>query len=206
MCRSSFLRGQGGTWCGRFLQEITSERKLDTSLSHRVVGLQLRTLPSPVCFLGVYLPSRSGCTDNLESALTTLTLINLLGFESEVIILGDINADPGIFGEPNELGRILCQYLTRWNYTSVHLYLRSSSHYHTYVSEAHNSQSTIDHILCHFRFLDVFTSAKVLDECPMNTSNHLPISANIQVTLDTCSTSSHGQPQLCCPGKLVKII
>ena len=54
---------------------------------------------------------------------------------------------------------------------------------HTYVSEAHSSISTIDHILCHNRFLDAFLSAKVLEDSPLNTSDHLPLSARVKVTL-----------------------
>ena len=199
-CRPNFLRGQGGVAIlfKKSLQNLV--KKLDTSLSHRVVGLQLRTLPLPICFLGVYLPSRSGCTDTFRECLDYIdSLINLLGYENEVIILGDINADPGIFGDPNEQGRILRQYLSRWNFTSVHLYLGSSTHSHTYISEAHNSESTIDHILCHSRFLDAFTSAKVLDECPLNTSDHLPISATIQITLaaaPSLMTTSSSTPRV----------
>ena len=68
-CRPNFLRGQGGVAIlfKKSLQNLV--KKLDTSLSHRVVGLQLRTLPLPICFLGVYLPSRSGCTDTFRECL-----------------------------------------------------------------------------------------------------------------------------------------
>ena len=191
LCRPHFLRGHGGVAIlyKKSLQCIAS--KLNTSLSHRVVGLQLNTQPLPICFLGVYLPSRSGCTDEFKECLDYLdSLVNLLGFDNEVVILGDINADPGIHGVPNEQGRILLRYLTRWNYTSVHLHLCSPRNSHTYFSEAHSSSSTIDHILCHTRFLDAFVFAKVLDESPLNTSDHLPLSACVKVSLAITTKST----------------
>ena len=94
-----------------------------------------------------------------------------------IVILGDMNTDIGNSAEPTtspiEQGHILSAYLARWNYLSVHLCLPLRGHAHTYVSDAHKIKSTIDHILAANILLNNFTSAQVLDEDPVNMSDHL---------------------------------
>jgi len=87
-----------------------------------VVGIQLQTQSHPIGFFSVYLPTRSGCTDAFKESLDYCdSLIGLFGYEIDVVILGDINADPGPAGgsmattPANEQGVILIQYLNRWN-------------------------------------------------------------------------------------------
>ena len=70
--------------------------------------------------LSVYLPTRTGCTDIFKESLDYLdSMINLLSFDNDVFILGDINADLGPGRGPmastsiNEQGKILMQYLKR---------------------------------------------------------------------------------------------
>ena len=95
------LRGHGGvviTWRKSF-QNIS---KLDTSPSHRVIGIKLLSDPRPLCILSVYLPSRSGCTDVFRESLDCLdSLENTLGYDNDIIILDDFNADLGPAGGPN---------------------------------------------------------------------------------------------------------
>lgn len=143
-----------------------------------------------MCFFSVYLPSRSGCTDVFRESLDYLdSLINLYGIDNDIVVLGDFNADLGLHGGPmattssNEQGRILHRYLHDWNFLSVHLHLNQSHDSATYESEAHGSRSTIDHILCPSRFFNSFRSCYVLDEDPSNTSDHLPIHAELSVCL-----------------------
>ena len=71
-----------------------------------------------------------------------------------MIVLGDLNANLGACGgplatnTPSEQGKILLQYLHKWNYVSVHLHNCNMSPTYTYTSEAHGTSGTIDHILC----------------------------------------------------------
>ncbi len=90
--------------------------------------------------------TRSGCTDVFRESLDYLdSLIGLYGYDNDVIILGDINADPGSCGGPmtckpsNEQGKILLKYLKRWNFMSAHLHLSPSLATATYESEAWKS-------------------------------------------------------------------
>ena len=116
-------------------------------------------------------------------------MINLLGLDNDVFILGDINADLGPGGGPmastaiNEQGKILMQYLKRWNFLSAHLHLSSSPETSTYESEACCSISTIDHILCPSHVLPSLSSCHVIEEDPSNNSDHVPITCNISTQL-----------------------
>lgn len=136
-CRPRYLRGSGGVAIAwrKYLDKFI--RKLDTSASHRVVGIQLQSQPRPVCFFSVYLPSRSGCTDVFRESLDYLdSLINLYGIDNDIVVLGNFNADLGLHGGPmattssNEQGRILHRYLHDWNFFSVHLHLNQSRFYY----------------------------------------------------------------------------
>ena len=140
-----------------------------------MVGILLQAQLRPICLLSVYLPTRTGCTDTFKESLDYLdSIINLFGFDNDVFILGDINADLGLGGGPmastpiNEQGKILMQYLKRWNFLSAHLHLSPTPETSTYESEAHGSISTIDHIIC----------------LP-NNSDHLPITCHISTHLPT---------------------
>ena len=187
-CRPRYLRGHGGVAIA-WRKALQNVFKIDTSPSHRVVGIKVLTDSRPVCFLSVYLPSRSGCTDDFRESLDYLdSLINTLGYDCDIVILGDFNADPGPSGGPkcstpsNEQGKILIQYLNRWNFLSTHLHLGSSLCSHTYESEAHGSFSTIDHILCQEHLLPSFHKSFVLEESVLNTSDHLPLSCSLHLS------------------------
>ena len=86
-------------------------------ISHRIVGIQLLT-GHPTCLLSVYLPTRSGATDEFKEALDFLdATLGLYGLDNDVYILEDLNADLGTEGGPqactpaNEHGHILLRYL-----------------------------------------------------------------------------------------------
>ena len=122
---------------------------------------------------------RTGCTDIFKESLNYLdSMINLLGYENDTFILGDMNADFGLTGAPmaftpiNEQGKILRQYLQKWNFLSAHLHLSPTPATSTYESETHGSISTIDHILCPSHVLPSLSSCHVEEE-PSNNSDHL---------------------------------
>ena len=81
------------------------------------------TLDNKTSVFSVYLPTRSGCTDNFKESLDTLQVIKeKLDPSGIVIFAGDLNADPGIHGGPfsatpaNEEGRILTRYIQSWGF------------------------------------------------------------------------------------------
>ena len=102
----------------------------------------------------------------------------------------------------NEQGRILSRYLRRWNFLSVHLHLSPSPATSTFVSEAHGSSSTIDHILCPAHLLSSFSECVVEDDAPLNMSDHLPILSRLKLCLtiptdssSTCSAENGAPPR-----------
>ena len=124
-------------------------------------------------------------------------VLGRLSFDNDV---GDLNTDPGSEGGPlsstpvNEQGRILLRYLQRWNYLSVHLHdkdpglLRNVTH--TYCSGAHNTISTIDHILSPQHLLSRFSNFFVSEEEPINFSDHSPACTKFKCALQSPSLSA----------------
>ena len=108
--------------------------------------------------------------DQLDAAIENLSIDNV------VLVLGDLNADPGALGGPcsttstNKQGRNLLRYLRRWNYVSAHLHLGPTDHpSHAYLGEAHGSYSTEvrSHTGPSIYFLPRLTTCCVLDESPL---------------------------------------
>ena len=105
---------------------------------------------------------------------------------AEIIITGDLNANLGLLGGPmacthiNEQGKILQRYLTKWNFISTHLHLQPTISSYTYESDAHSTQSTLDHILCPKHMLSKIISSYTIIEEPLNTSDHNPVFATMR--------------------------
>ena len=188
-CVPRLIRGHGGValgWHKSLNQFITP---ISFISSCRMLGIEYNPQSSSphsksLYILSVYLPCRSGCTDGFKESLDHLNaVILLLPPDADIIIMGDFNADMGHLGgpysctSPNEQGKIFHKYLTRWDFISIHLQFHSSLSTHIYESEAHSSYSTLDHIICPRRMLSRFRSAFVLEDHPLNTSDHLPVQA-----------------------------
>ena len=83
----------------------------------RIVGIHLLPSRRSICFFSVYLPTRSGCTDDFQNCLDQLdSLLSFYGLSSDIVLLGDFNADLGLVGPwgstpINEQGWILQRYL-----------------------------------------------------------------------------------------------
>ena len=83
--------------------------------------------------LPIYLPTRSGNTDDFKEALDLLDVtLSLYRLNNDVYILGEFNADLVTEGglracsPVNEQGRILLRYLSRWKYLLYNLHLSPS--------------------------------------------------------------------------------
>ena len=115
-------------------------QKLKQLANHRCVGI---TLDNNISVLSVYLPSRSGCTDNFKESLDMLQVIKgKLDPSGIVIFAGDLNADPGTHGGPlsttpvNEQGHFLARYIQSLGFTSAHLHLSDTPSSHTFENPA----------------------------------------------------------------------
>ena len=71
----------------------------------------------------------------------------LLPLGADIIVMGDFNADLGHLGGPMSCMSTGKSFVySSLNYGASHLQTNFSSY--TYESDAHSTQSTIDHILC----------------------------------------------------------
>ena len=95
----------------------------------------------------------------------------------------------------NEHGRILLRYLRRWKYLSYHLHLTHPQSTHTYESEAHGSLSTIDHFLGPSHRLSFISKGVVAKEDPINTSDLLPILADMELCFHPYTAPIPVEPQ-----------
>ena len=90
-CTPRSVRGNGGVSI-LWLNDISTDR---------VVGIRFVTADRPICFLSVYLSTRTGCTDDFKECMDYLdAVLGRLSFDNDVIIMGDLNADPGSEGGP----------------------------------------------------------------------------------------------------------
>ena len=189
-CTPRLIRGSGGVavlWRKSLHNQV---KKLTDFSNDRCVCIQLQSSPRPLVIISTYLPSRSGCTDLFKEALDYIdSTIMHFAFDNNVMVLGDLNADPGSDGGPlattpsNEQGRILLRYLAKWEFSSVHLHTCSTPLTHTYTSEAHNSVSTLDHLLAPAHLLPSFSSCFIIQDDPLNLSDHSPVCASLTILL-----------------------
>ena len=90
-CTPRSVRGNGGVSI-LWLNDISTDR---------VVGIRFVTTDRPICFLSVYLSTRTGCTDDFKECMDYLdAVLGRLSFDNDVIIMGDLNADLGSEGGP----------------------------------------------------------------------------------------------------------
>ena len=99
-----------------------------------LLGIHLSLPHYSLYLISVYLPSRSGCTDDFKESLDQLdATLQILPPAANVIVMGDFNADIGAAGGPkastsaNEQGKQLRKYLNRWNFVSSHLHLSTTA-------------------------------------------------------------------------------
>ena len=186
-CVPRLIKGHGGVALGwrSTLDDYVSLIPFVSSC--RMVGVKCDLSQRPLFIISTYLPSRSGCTDIFKETLDQLeAAILLLPPGAEIIIMGDLNADLGHLGGPmacthiNEQGKILYRYLTKWNFISTHLHLQPTTSSYTYESDAHSTQSTLDHILCPKYMLPKFILSYTIIEEPLNTSDHNPVFATLR--------------------------
>ena len=100
---------------------------------------------------------------------------------ANTIIMGDFNTGPGHLGGPllstsiNTQGRILVQGMDNFNLVSTYLHQSNQLLSHTYRSDAHLSVSTRDHILCSKHLMSAIQSVFLINDHPLNSSDHFPV-------------------------------
>ena len=162
-------------------------KKLPDLTNKRCVTILLQSVPAPSASFplashvvpAVLIPSKRPWTTQtpfVPNSHLTITYLFL-------VTSTQTRAGPLASTAINKQGRILQQYLNGWNNKSGHLHTSSSPFSHTYMSEAHNSSSTTDHILVPEHALNKFSNCCVIEDDPMDFSDHSPVCASLQVSL-----------------------
>lgn len=131
------------------------------------------------------------CLDLLDS------LISFYGSSSDVILLGDFNADlecggPWASTPVNEQDWNLRQYLDVWDFIFYHPHLNGSIDNHTYESEAHGSISCIDHVIGpHYFLLSILSCCIIASDNSLNLSDH-PVVDCMTVHMGSCICHGNG--------------
>ncbi len=105
LCRPHLLRCHGGTallWHKDFSNHIYV---VGSPRSNRMVGIRLSSCPLDIIIFSVYLPSRSGATEDFRDLLGILDSTFLQFPDCVVLFLGDFNADPGSSVSPPLMNR-----------------------------------------------------------------------------------------------------
>jgi exonuclease III len=145
----------------------------------RIIGLEFKE--SSVCkilWLNVYLPYQ--CPDNHDSYLHYIGQIKAIidsANTNTIGIVGDFNADVNSTFEQELLDMCESEQLQFIDYK----YLGRLSDNFTYVSNAHNSTSWLDHILGSHSLLQAMDCVNILSKLP--NSDHLPLSATFKIAL-----------------------
>ena len=153
----------------------------------RIIGLEVKHLKERLYFINVYLPYQ--CPDNYDLYAEYLGKISAIVEDchsTKIAIIGDFNAAVGTTFEDELLELCTHQKLIIADYEK---YGRTSNQF-TYVSDAHNTTSWLDHIICSFDFYSIISDLFILDKLP--SSDHLPLCCTCRFELDLELSDSSG--------------
>ncbi len=158
--------------------------------SNRIVGVELDKGGHKVLILNVYLPYDDNTQDGLEEYIHHLGVINSIvqdASTSEVLVLGDYNAD---FGK--RFGQELQDFAADHMLVVSDKVMCDNDSFYTYLSESHNTTSWLDHVLCTGTSHNNIRSCNALHDVAF--SDHIPLSVKYSMPVD-CNVS-HGSPNV----------
>lgn len=148
----------------------------------RLVAVKIKTADSAILVINVYMPTNS--TENLPDFLHILGKIEAVASDNDitsVMIAGDFNATPSsIFA--NELDK----FCREFDYTMADRKMLSDNTY-TYVSDAFNTTSWLDHCIISNSLANDIVEMKVDYLCTY--SDHLPLYFKLKVPAFMTSTT-----------------
>ena len=180
---SQLRKGCGGV-CILWKKGLSTS-PLSSVTSDRFCGIQVSTpLGITISVIGVYMPSSDVSHEVYVSYLNDIdSLLSSLPTDNPVLVIGDLNCHLGHLGgnrsrdEPNSRGVLWKELLDKHSMFVASLSVLSSGPLHTYTSGGHSS--TLDYVLGNAASADLFLSCVTLDDDPLNTSDHLPISVKL---------------------------
>ena len=136
----------------------------------KLLGIDVDTIEGKIFLLNVYLPYQS--SDNYEEYCNYLGKIASIIEEKDsnkIVIAGDFNAavnsrfETELLDIGNNFDLVICDY---------EVFGRTSGTF-TYVSDAHNYTSWLDHFICSHGVQSLITNIYIIDKLP--SSDHLPV-------------------------------
>ena len=183
---SDFHRGCGGV--ALLWRKSLNAAAVFHQYSDRICSIQVPLQNSPPLTIhGVYMPSADQPQETYTSYLDTVSqIVSQSDSDAPMIIAGDLNCHLGSLGcprsndTPNSRGH-------KWKDVIDHhtLYVASLSHIssgpiHTYHSGS--VSTTVDYVLGNLALSSVLSSCDTLEDHSLNTSDHLPIISNLDMT------------------------
>lgn len=171
-------------------------------LSDRVCGAQLFLPQSGILtILGVYMPSSESPEDvysfQLEVVDESLSKIHP---SSPVLLVGDLNCHLGHLGgprssdTPNSRGWKWKELIDHHSLYVPSLSSLSQGPVHTYHSGS--VSSTVDYVVGNHAISQLLTSCCSMDDHPLNTSDHLPLSLNLRLRIPSSTLASNSSSPL----------
>ena len=180
-------RGQGGValfW----KKNLAGVSRLDTIKHDRICGILVQSGGGSIlAIISVYMPAR-GSRDNLYIALEELEGI-LESLEDGVIpiVCGDFNGDIGAEGgsrglrAPTKAGRLVLKFMHRQHLVAINQKGLTTGDAYTF--ECHNVRSTLDYIMIPEHMQGCIKRCSIGGYEAINTSDHLPVSAVLDIKL-----------------------
>ena len=202
-CADSFLhmfphifhhsRRNAATRMGLIWRKDMNVTPFSSISSDRICGLCVKS-PQPgavdITIIGVYVPcSDMGMECYSEHHIELERFISEHQQHGPMVIMGDFNAHLGTLGggtgigKPNQQAILLHQLIARCNLHAVSLSSLSQGPQYTFQNSV--SQTTVDYILVSHDTTEYIQQCFTHNSAPLNNSDHLPITAVLQVTHST---------------------
>ena len=152
----------------------------------RLLGLKITTSNATILLLNVYLPYQ--CDDNIDEYLAILGKIQAISdsFEStNIFIIGDCNAN---ISKPSLFSPHLDAFINECNFIPSDIRCLPPDSF-TYVSDAHDTTSWLDHVLTTHSSHSTISDMAVNYDCV--SSDHFPLGFTISVNLLPYSEASN---------------
>ena len=189
--QSTLRKGCGGV--GLIWKKEINATPIPSISSDRICGIRIKSSSSStddITIIAVYLPcSDVGMECYSEHLIELEQVVSEHQPHGPVIIMGDFNAHLGTLGgergvgQPNQQGILLHQLITRCNLYAVSQTSLSQGPLYTFQNDV--SQTTVDYVIASHNATEYIRHCYTHDISPLNTSDHLPITAVLQFAHST---------------------
>jgi exonuclease III len=174
--------GLGVLW-RKNIQNITVLHE-HADIGKRFIGVKLGSGADAVIFLNVYLPVGYGRVDAVNKYRQAVAAVSTAIGESEtgnIIVLGDMNADPSPSSASYRCWAELDNVIESWNLCVADVAILPDDTY-TYVSASHDTVSWLDHIAVSEPMLSFISDFRV--HLDVTLFDHAPLSCSVTIACD----------------------